>query len=80
MKDPQLTALKRQLKAEPRRAVTPVAAQTTASTAQPELDDAALFAEATRGARKLSTQPPPPSASGTTEETGCPDPAKACVC
>lgn len=60
MKDPQLTALKRQLKAEPRRAVTPVAAQTTASTAQPELDDAALFAEATRGARKLSTQPPPP--------------------
>jgi len=54
MKDPQLTALKRQLKAEaplPVAKAKPVAAREP----DPELDDATLFAQATRGARKLAT-------------------------
>lgn len=54
MKDPQLTALKRQLKAEaPLPAVK--AKPAPAREPEPELDDATLFAQATRGARKLTT-------------------------
>lgn len=54
MKDPQLTALRRQLKAE---APLPVAKARPAKAPEPEpeLDDATLFAQATRGARKLAT-------------------------
>lgn len=59
MKDPQLTALKRQLKAEAPLPVVKVAKP--APTREPELDDATLFAQATRGARKLATDATAPA-------------------
>lgn len=55
MKDPQLTALKRQLKAEAPLPAVKVAKPVQAPEPEPELDDATLFAQATRGARKLTT-------------------------
>lgn len=58
MKDPQLTALRRQLKADaPVLPKQPVAAP--APVEVPVLSDDALFAEATRGARRLQADAPP---------------------
>lgn len=61
MKDPQLTALKRQLKAEAPLPTVKVAKPVPAREPEPELDDATLFAQATRGARKLSTDAAAPA-------------------
>ncbi|WP_068859510.1 Smr/MutS family protein [Perlucidibaca aquatica] len=54
MKDPQLTALKRQLKAEAPLPAPKLVKSVPAREPEPELDDQALFEQATRGARKLS--------------------------
>jgi DNA-nicking Smr family endonuclease len=54
MKDPQLTALKRQLKAEAPLPAPKTVKPSPAREPEPELDDQALFEQATRGARKLS--------------------------
>lgn len=61
MKDPQLTALKRQLKAEAPLPVVKVAKPAPTREPEPELDDATLFAHATRGARKLATDAAAPA-------------------
>lgn len=61
MKDPQLTALKRQLKAEAPLPTVKVAKPVQAPEPEPELDDATLFAQATRGARKLATDAAAPA-------------------
>ena len=61
MKDPQLTALKRQLKAEAPLPTAKVAKPAPAREPEPELDDATLFAQATRGARKLATDAAAPA-------------------
>lgn len=61
MKDPQLTALKRQLKAEAPLPTVRVAKPVQAPEPEPELDDATLFAQATRGARKLTTNAAAPA-------------------
>lgn len=61
MKDPQLTALKRQLKAEAPLPTVKVAKPVQTPEPEPELDDATLFAQATRGARKLATDAAAPA-------------------
>lgn len=61
MKDPQLTALKRQLKAEAPLPTVKVAKPVQVPEPEPELDDATLFAQATRGARKLTTDATAPA-------------------
>ncbi|MES2907648.1 MAG: Smr/MutS family protein [Pseudomonadota bacterium] len=61
MKDPQLTALKRQLKAEAPLPAARVAKPVPPREPEPELDDATLFAQATRGARKLTTDAAAPA-------------------
>ena len=61
MKDPLLTALRRQIKAEAPAA--PTAKPATVSVKarpEPELSDEALFAQATKGARRMETATPPP--------------------
>ncbi|PQA43365.1 Smr/MutS family protein [Amnimonas aquatica] len=63
MKDPLLTSLRRQLKAE--APVVPAAKPATASVParpEPELSDEALFAQATKGAKRMETAAPPPRA------------------
>ncbi|MFX5839774.1 hypothetical protein ABTE60_20910, partial [Acinetobacter baumannii] len=63
MKDPLLTSLRRQLKAE--APVVPAAKPATASIParpEPELSDEALFAQATKGAKRMETAAPPPRA------------------
>lgn len=61
MKDPLLTALKRQLKAEAPLPTAKVVKSTAVREPEPELDDASLFAQATRGARKLTTDAAAPT-------------------
>ncbi|MES3040855.1 MAG: Smr/MutS family protein [Pseudomonadota bacterium] len=61
MKDPQLTALKRQLKAESPLLAVKIAKPAPTREPEPELDDATLFAQATRGARKLATDAAAPA-------------------
>ncbi len=61
MKDPLLTALRRQIKAEAPAA--PTAKPATVSVKarpEPELSDEELFAQATKGARRMETATPPP--------------------
>lgn len=59
MKDPLLSALRRQLKAE--APVVPAARLTVRPVAEPEpeLNDEQLFAQATQGATRLAAEPPP---------------------
>lgn len=59
MKDPVLSQLRRQLKAEP-PAAKPVKVTAPPPPSEPELSDEDLFALATRGARPISTELPPP--------------------
>lgn len=61
MKDPLLTTLKRQLKAEAPLPTAKVVKPTVVREPEPELDDASLFAQATRGARKLTTDASAPT-------------------
>ncbi len=61
MKDPQLTALKRQLKAEAPLPAVKVAKPVPTREPELKLDDATLFAQATRGARKLATDAAAPA-------------------
>lgn len=62
MKDPLLTALRRQLKAE--APVTPAKPAVISQPArvEPEVSDEELFARATKGARQFDSAPPPPRA------------------
>jgi DNA-nicking Smr family endonuclease len=61
MKSPALTELKKTLRESPApaapRAPAPVA---PAPAPEPEVDDATLFAQATRGARRIESETPPP--------------------
>lgn len=62
MKDPLLTTLRRQLKAEaPVVPAVKTAAVSVPARAEPELSDEELFARATRGARRMDAAVPPPS-------------------
>ncbi|MEL0027051.1 MAG: hypothetical protein VW625_00080, partial [Perlucidibaca sp.] len=60
MKDPLLTALRRQLKAEA-PAVPAATPATVSAQARPEsgLSDEELFAQATKGAKRMEAAPPP---------------------
>lgn len=62
MKDPVLTQLRRQLKADaPATPVRPAPAQRAAAAVDDaDVDDHTLFARATAGARRLDAPPPPP--------------------
>lgn len=63
MKDPLLTSLRRQLKAEAPTVPAPKAAQVSVpARPEPEVSDEELFAQATKGARRMATPPPAPVA------------------
>lgn len=62
MKDPLLTSLRRQLKAEaPVVPAKPAARPASPAQPDPALTDTELFAQATKGARRIAAPPPPPS-------------------
>lgn len=63
MKDPLLTSLRRQLKAEAPAVPAPKTAQASVpARPEPEVSDEELFAQATKGARRMDTPPPAPAA------------------
>lgn len=63
MKDPLLTSLRRQLKAEaPAVPAVKQASVSVPARVEPELSDEELFARATRGARRIEAATPPPRA------------------
>lgn len=61
MKDPLLTALRRQLKAEAPAAPAKPAVISQPARPEPELSDEELFARATQGAKRIAAAPPPPA-------------------
>lgn len=63
MKDPLLTSLRRQLKAEAPAVPVPKAAKASVpARPSPEISDEELFAQATKGARRIDAPPPAPAA------------------
>lgn len=62
MKDPLLTSLRRQLKAEaPVLPAKPAVRPNAPAQPEPALTDSELFAQATKGARRIETAPPAPA-------------------
>ncbi|MDF3030897.1 MAG: mismatch repair protein MutS [Moraxellaceae bacterium] len=64
MKSPALTELKKTLRENPAPAApTPKAPAPAAPAPEPEIDDATLFAQATRGVQRIASDAPPPAAA-----------------
>jgi DNA-nicking Smr family endonuclease len=62
MKSPALTELKKSLRENPAPAApTPKAPAPAAPAPEPEIDDATLFAQATRGVQRIASDVPPPA-------------------